>query len=414
MALKEPLSSPSDRLNEPPAGQRRITLLGATGSVGSSTIDLICQAPDRYSVQAVTANRNVDQLADIARKVRAAVAVITNETLLNDLRDRLSGTGIEVAAGLSATIEAAARPADLVVGGIVGSAGLAPALAAIKTGASLALANKECLVCAGSLFIDQAKRAGAAILPIDSEHNAIFQVLDRGGEAGVERLILTASGGPFRTASLASMQAATPADALAHPVWDMGAKISIDSATMMNKGLEIIEAHFLFDMPAPKIEVVVHPQSIVHSLVGYADGSVLAQLGCPDMRIPIAHALAYPDRMPTNSPRLDLAEIGQLTFEQPDTGRFRSLELAREALSGQVGQPAVLNAANEIAVEFFLGKRLGFMDIPALVEETISVIDIPPITGLDDVMMLDDEARRKATELVTGPLFTKKSAARAH
>ena len=392
--------NPSDR------APRRVTLLGATGSIGSSTCDLIAQAPERFRVEAVTANTDVDGLAVIARRFGAAAAVIADPSLYGPLAERLSGTDTHVAAGPEALAEAAARPADLVVGGIVGSAGLEPSLAALRQGTALALANKECLVCAGKLFMDEAERSGADILPIDSEHNAIFQVLDQGGRSAVERLILTASGGPFRTASLTSMQAATPEDALAHPTWDMGAKVSIDSATMMNKGLEIIEAYYLFGMPAPAIEVVVHPQSIVHSLVAYADGSVLAQLGCPDMRIPIAHALAYPERMAADTPRLDLAALGQLTFEEPDTTRFPSLRLARSALDAQGGATAVLNAANEIAVGAFLQRRLGFMAIPGLVEDTLSAVNWSQAPDLESVIALDAEARRKAAELASAPPYS--------
>lgn len=389
----------------PVSDERRVTILGATGSIGSSTLDLIRQSGGRYRVEAVTAHTNVEKLSMIARQVGASLAVVAEPSLYRDLQDKLSGTNIDVAAGYDAMVEAAARPADVVVGGIVGSAGLAPCLAALQSGSALALANKECIVCAGDLFMNRAAQAGAKILPIDSEHNAIFQVLDGAGRKGVEKIILTASGGPFRTASLERMRLARRDDALSHPTWEMGAKISVDSATMMNKGLEIIEAHYLFDMPEPQIEVLVHPQSIIHSLVAYADGSVMAQLGCPDMRIPIAHALAYPDRRSTENPRLDLASVGQLSFEAPDPTRFPSLSLARAALREQNGAPAVLNAANEVAVAAFLEERIGFMDIPVIVESTLSKVDRVELNDLDSVLSLDAEARHVARTQVENSRF---------
>ncbi len=389
----------------PVSDERRVSVLGATGSIGSSTLDLVRQSNGRYQAEVVTAHSNVEKLARIAREVNASLAVVADPARYRELQDQLAGTDIEAAAGEEAMIEAATRPVDIVVGGIVGSAGLAPCLAALRSGSALALANKECIVCAGELFMRCAAQSQALILPIDSEHNAIFQVLDGSGRQAVEKIILTASGGPFRTASLDHMRTVGPEDALSHPTWDMGVKISIDSATMMNKGLEIIEAHYLFDMPEPAIDVVVHPQSIIHSLVAYSDGSVLAQLGCPDMRIPIAHALAYPSRQTTDNPRLDLASIGQLSFEAPDTNRFPSLGLARAALQAQNGAPAVLNAANEVAVAAFLEGRIGFMDIPALVESTLSTVDRHELSDLDSVFALDGEARRVAQSLTEHSRF---------
>jgi 1-deoxy-D-xylulose-5-phosphate reductoisomerase len=379
---------------------RRVTVLGATGSIGRSTLDLIGRDPARYRVEAVTAHRNVRALAAIARQHRARLAVISDPACAGALEDALAGSGIEVAAGRTGLEEAAARPADWVMAGIVGVAGLAPTMTAVRRGAMVALACKESLVCAGQLMIDEVARSGAVLLPADSEHNAIFQALRGESMDAVERLILTASGGPFRQQSTAVMATATPAQAVMHPNWDMGAKISVDSATMMNKGLELIEAHHLFGLGSERIEIVVHPQSIVHSLVAFHDGSMLAQLGQPDMRIPIAHTLGWPERLDVPTPRLDLASVGQLTFEPPDPERFPALRLAREALEQGGGAPNVLNAANEVAVDAFLAKRIGFLDIARIVEAVLDRLAQSTVAGLDQILALDAEARRQALLLV--------------
>lgn len=379
---------------------RSITLLGSTGSVGCSTLDLVSRARDRFRLEALTAGSNVDLLVEQALAFRPAVAVIADQTHYQTLKERLAGSGIEAAAGAGAVIEAAQRPSDLTMAGIVGAAGLPPTLAAIRRGTSVAFANKEVLVTAGPVVMAEIARCGATLLPVDSEHNAIFQVFDEAHRDRIERIILTASGGPFRRNSMAEMARMTPAQAVNHPIWSMGAKISIDSATMMNKGLELIEAFYLFRMPEDKIEILVHPQSVIHSMVAYCDGSVLAQLGSPDMRTPIAYALAYPDRMPAPSPRLDLATIGQLTFEEPDPVRFPALRLAREALSAGGAAPAVLNAANEVAVENFLKSRIGFLDIARLVEEAMIALLPASVETLDDVLAIDDAARRFVADAI--------------
>ncbi len=379
---------------------RRITILGSTGSVGCQTIDLIERNPDRFVVEALTANRNVEMLASQARRLRPAVAVVADPNAYAALKAALSGTGIEVAAGPEALVAAAERPAQWVMAAIVGAVGLPPILAAARRGATVAFANKECLVCAGSLMLDLVSRHGATLVPVDSEHNAIFQVIDLAGRDQIDRLILTASGGPFRTWQREAMAQATPAQAVAHPTWDMGAKISVDSATMMNKGLEIIEAAFLFGMPETKVDVLVHPQSVVHSMVEYADGSVLAQLGSPDMRTPIAYALAWPQRMATPAQRLNLAEVGRLDFEPPDEQRFPALRLAREALRQGGGAPNVLNAANEIAVHSFLADGIGFLDIERVVGETLERTPVHAMNSLADVYAIDEMARHTARAVV--------------
>jgi 1-deoxy-D-xylulose-5-phosphate reductoisomerase len=384
-----------------PASQpRRLSILGSTGSIGCSTLDLVERNPDAFEVEALTANRSVARLAIQAKRFRARLAVVADEDAYLDLKEALSGSGIEVAAGAAAVIEAAARPTDWVMAAIVGAAGLEPTLAAIRQGSVIGLANKETLVCAGSLMTAEVKRCGAQLLPVDSEHNAIFQVLDLEQPDSVDRLILTASGGPFRTFSRADMASVTPAQAVAHPNWDMGAKISVDSATMMNKGLELIEAHFLFDMPEPRIDILVHPESVIHSMVAYVDGSVLAQLGQPDMRTPIAYALAWPGRMTTPVERLDLAAIGRLTFEAPDSRRFPCLGLARAALSDGGTAPITLNAANEEAVAAFLAGRLGFLGIPEIVERTLTAHPSVPLDSLEEVEAADQAARRTARGLL--------------
>ncbi|MBM3559894.1 MAG: 1-deoxy-D-xylulose-5-phosphate reductoisomerase [Alphaproteobacteria bacterium] len=381
---------------------RRITVLGATGSVGRSTLDLVGRNPRMFAVEALTAWRDVAGLAELAIRFRPRLAVVADAGRLADLRAALTGTGIASAAGAEAVVEAASRPAELVMAAIVGSAGLAPTLAAIRRGAIVALANKECLVSAGDTMLAEVRRCGATLLPVDSEHNAIFQVFDAAQPESVEKLILTASGGPFRTFSRAQMACVTPAQAVAHPNWSMGAKISVDSATMMNKGLELIEAARLFSVPADAIEILVHPQSVVHSMVAYVDGSVLAQLGAPDMRTPIAHALAWPRRMATPAPRLDLASIRNLSFEAPDTERFPALRLAREVLAAGHGAPAVLNAANEVAVAGFLAGRIGFLEIAAIAEATLDALGAPAVDDLAAVFDVDAAARRHADGLVAG------------
>lgn len=379
---------------------RRITILGSTGSVGCQTIDLIERNPYRFTVEALTANRNVELLAAQARRLHPAMAVVADPGSYAALKSALSGTGIDVAAGPEALIAAADRPAQLVMAAIVGAAGLPPILAAARRGAMVAFANKECLVCAGSLMLDLVRRHGATLVPVDSEHNAIFQVIDLAGRDQIDRLILTASGGPFRTWDRQAMAGVTPEQAVAHPTWDMGAKISVDSATMMNKGLEIIEAALLFGMAEDKVDVLVHPQSVIHSMVEYADGSVLAQLGTPDMRTPIAYALAWPQRMATPARRLNLAEIGRLEFEPPDEERFPALRLARDALRQGGGAPNVLNAANEIAVHSFLERRIGFLDIERVVGDTLARIPAHSMDSLADVFAVDELARRTAREAI--------------
>ena len=389
-------------MREAPSAERprRITVLGATGSIGRSTLALVAEAPATYRVEAVTGFRRVDALAAIARACGARLAVVGDPSRYGALKEQLAGSGIEAAAGALALEEAALRPAEWVMAGIVGAAGLRPTLAAVRRGAMVALANKECLVCAGHLFMREVRRHHAELLPVDSEHNAIWQSLGANDKAGVRRLILTASGGPFRQWSTADMARATPAQAVAHPKWSMGAKISVDSATMMNKGLEIIEAHHLFGVPEAAIEVVVHPQSIVHSLVAFSDGSMLAQLGEPDMRIPIACALGWPGRLVTTAPELDLCARSGLQFEPPDAERFPALRLARLALRQGGVAPTLLNAANEAAVAAFLAGRIGFLDIARTVG---AVLDRVPSTSCDDleaVLAYDAEARRLTAELL--------------
>lgn len=375
---------------------RSVTILGATGSIGRSTLDLIDRNPDRYSCVALTAQSNVDALAQAAKRSRAKLAVIGDESRYAVLKEALSGTGIEAAAGSDAIIEAAERPSDIVMAAIVGAAGLRPALAALERGATLALANKECLVCAGDVVTTVARRHGGRLLPVDSEHNAIYQVFDFERPERVSRVILTASGGPFRTWALEDMRAVTPEQAVNHPVWSMGAKISIDSATLMNKGLEVIEASHLFPVSHDRFQVIVHPQSVVHSMVEYVDGSVLAQMGTPDMRTPIAYTLAYPERLETPCRRLDLADVGKLTFESPDFTRFPALNLALSALRDGGTAPAVLNAANEVAVQAFLDRRIRFLDIAAIVAEVLSGMPSEDAMDLGTVLAADGEARRRA------------------
>jgi 1-deoxy-D-xylulose-5-phosphate reductoisomerase len=378
---------------------RKIAILGATGSIGTSTLDLVERDPERFEVVAVTAATNVEALADIARRTNARLAVISDERLLPELRERLAGTACQASAGEGALVEAALS-AELVVAAIVGCAGLRPVMAAVEAGRTIALANKEALVTAGELMTGAAARSGATILPVDSEHNAIFQCLAGSNKGSVSRIILTASGGPFRTASAQTMRDASPAEAVAHPNWSMGAKISVDSATMMNKGLELIEAYHLFGVPSERIDIVIHPQSVVHSLVEFADGSVLAQLGSPDMRIPIAYALAWPERMATPAQRLDLAAIARLDFEAPDLERFPALKLARDALEAGGAAAIVLNAANEAAVARFLAGSIGFTDIARLVRGALEDSMHAPPRSIEEVFEIDRLTRTRLDALM--------------
>jgi 1-deoxy-D-xylulose-5-phosphate reductoisomerase len=384
--------------------ERRITILGATGSIGTSTIDVVKHEPARYRVEAVASGGKAAQLAKLARELDASFAAIADPNAYGELKDGLSGSGIEAAAGPAAVVEAACRPADLVMAAITGASGLAPTLAALEQGGTVAVANKECLVCAGHLFMRTAAAAGATVLPVDSEHNAIFQALAGSRREDVRRIILTASGGPFRTWSREAMHAVTPEQALKHPNWSMGPKVTIDSATLMNKGLEVIEAHHLFSYPASQIDVLVHPQSIIHGLVEYRDGSVIAQLGAPDMRTPIAHCLAWPTRIDGRAPRLDLARVANLSFEEPDLTRFPALALARAALEQAGGATTVLNAANEVAVAEFLAHRLGFAGIPMLVEATLEAASRRGLTreptSVGDALAVDQGARMLARDLL--------------
>ncbi len=375
---------------------RSVSIFGATGSVGLSTIDLIRRDPEAYRVVALTGNSDVEGLAKIAREVRAEIAVIADPSCFDALKAALEGSGVEATAGEGALIEAAARGADWTMASIVGCAGLKPTMAAIQAGKAVALANKESLVSAGSLMMDAVAASGATLLPVDSEHNAIFQCLAGSNLGDVATIILTASGGPFRTRSRAEMQDITPQQAVAHPNWSMGAKISVDSATMMNKGLELIEAAHLFPVGLERIDILVHPQSVIHSMVEYRDCSTLAQLGSPDMRIPIAHALAWPQRIATPCKPLNLAEIGRLDFEAPDVERFPALRLARAAAGEGGAAPAILNAANEVAVAAFLGGRIGFLDIAAIVEEVLNRYSAPVPSAIDDVLAADARAREEA------------------
>ncbi|MFK4871469.1 1-deoxy-D-xylulose-5-phosphate reductoisomerase [Novosphingobium sp. ZW T3_23] len=378
---------------------RTISVLGATGSIGASTLDLVRRNPADWRVVALTANGNVPELAKLAIEFSAELAVVADEARLPELREALAGRGIEVAGGAVALIEAASRGADVTVAAIVGCAGLAPTMAAIEQGGVIALANKEALVSAGEVMTAAVERHGATLLPIDSEHNAIFQCLQGNSLDHVRWITLTASGGPFRDWSLDKLTLATPAQAIKHPNWDMGAKISVDSATMFNKGLELIEAHYLFPVGLDRLRIIVHPQSVVHSMVEYRDGSTLAQLGPSDMRVPIASALAWPERMNTPCAPLDLAEIGELTFRKPDEVRFPATRLAREAAEAGGGIPAVLNAANEVAVAAFLGGQIPFTRIAAQVEDVLGAYAPPAPASLSDVLAVDGEARARASML---------------
>jgi 1-deoxy-D-xylulose-5-phosphate reductoisomerase len=390
--------------NRPPTVERTVTLLGATGSIGASTVDLLKRERKRFRVEAVCANKSAGALAALARELGARFAAVGDAAAYDELKAALAGTGIEVAAGESGLVEAAERPAEWVIGAITGAAGLKPTLAAAERGAIIALANKETLVCAGGLFMRRAAASGATVLPVDSEHNALFQAMSGSRREDVRRVILTASGGPFRAAPAEVVKAATVEQALKHPNWSMGAKITIDSATLMNKGLELIEAHHLFALASEQIDVLVHPQSIVHSLVEFCDGSLIAQLGSPDMRIPIAYCLAWPERIAGPAPRLDLARAATLTFEEPDLGRFPALGLARRALEAGGAAPTVLNAANEVAVGEFLARRLNFAEISALVEATLEAALSRNWTAepesVDEALSVDHNTRLLARALL--------------
>jgi len=386
------------------AARRSLTILGATGSIGKSTLDLVERSPDAFEIIALTAQSNVAALAEAARRTRARLAVIGDPALYGELQLALTGTGIRAAAGPDAVIAAAAEPADCVMAAIVGAAGLEPTFEAARQGRRLALANKECLVSAGEVFMAAVADAGTELLPVDSEHSACLQALAGAAPESIERIVLTASGGPFRTWTLEQLREATPEQALRHPNWSMGAKISIDSATLMNKGLELIEAYHLFPVTAAQLGVVIHPQSIVHCLVSYTDGSVLAQMSCPDMRTPIALALSWPQRMCAPTPRLDLAAVGNLSFEAPDPTRFPALTIARGALVSGGTAPAILSAANEVAVEAFLARRIGFLDIARNAADTLEAAHKRGLIGaadsLSDILAADAEARRLAQSLL--------------
>ena len=379
---------------------RSITVLGATGSIGASTLDLIRREKDKWRVVALTANGNAAELARLAREFSAEIAVVADEASLPALREALAGSGIAAAGGPAALVEAAARPVDMTIAAIVGCAGLEPTMAAIEQGGCIGLANKEALVSAGDVMTAAVARTGATLLPVDSEHNAIFQCLAGNDLAHVRWITLTASGGPFRDWSMDQLHAATPAQAIKHPNWSMGAKISVDSATMFNKGLELIEAYHLFPAGLDRLRIIVHPQSIIHSMVEYRDGSTLAQLGPSDMRVPIASTLAWPARMDTPCTPLDLAAIGELTFRAPDEVRFPATRLAREAAGAGGAAPAVLNAANEVAVAAFLAGQIAFTRIAAMVEAVLSRYTPPAPSSLADVIAIDAEARVHARALL--------------
>jgi 1-deoxy-D-xylulose-5-phosphate reductoisomerase len=383
---------------------RSVSVLGATGSIGDSTMDLLRASPERYQVEALTANTNVEALAKLAKEFRARFVAVADSSKLDELRAALAGTGIESGAGDSAIIEAAERPSDWLMAAVSGAAGLKPALAAVDRGATIALANKECLVCAGDFFMQRAAQAGACILPADSEHNALFQALGSGSRDELIRVIITASGGPFRTWAAADIEQATLAQALKHPNWSMGQKITIDSASMMNKGLEVIEASYLFALSPDEIDVLVHPQSIIHGMVEFSDRSVMAQMGAPDMRTPIAHCLGWPDRITGRAATLDLAKIGSLTFEAPDYARFPGLKLAYDALRTGHGATTVYNAANEIAVAAFIAQKIKFGAIARLVEATmdgwVRAGNLAPLSSADDAIAVDHGARKMAATLL--------------
>jgi 1-deoxy-D-xylulose-5-phosphate reductoisomerase len=400
-SVRQPAVTPTSTTGDRPI---RVTILGSTGSVGRSAIDVISREPDRYAVEALVSGADTETLAGQARAVGARLAVVCDPERYRDLADRLAGTGIAAAAGPEAVVEAAGRPCEIVLSAIVGAAGLAPSVAALSGARTVALANKETLVCAGGLFTAAAAARGVRVLPVDSEHNAIFQVLEQSNIDEVSEIILTASGGPFRTFDARALAGVTPEQALRHPNWSMGRKITIDSATLMNKGLELIEAHHLFSVAPDRLGVVVHPQSVVHGLVRYTDGSLLAELGAPDMRTPIAYCLAWPQRRPAPVKPLDLVALGTMTFEAPDRERFPCLALAEAAMARGSGAPCVLNAANEIAVAAFLDGRIGFTDIARVVEESIAAADrsgdlVDPAT-LEAAAALDRRGRQLGEEAV--------------
>ncbi len=380
---------------------RRVSILGSTGSIGTSTLDVISQQPDAFEVVTLTAQRNAAKLIEQARQFKPKAVVIGDETQYQTVKDALAGSAIDVSAGTQALCEATAHPADMFMAAIVGVAGLKPTMAAIKTGASIAFASKECLVCAGDLMMDACTQSGSTLLPVDSEHNAIFQVFDFDQPDKVAKLTLTASGGPFRNHSAAQLANVTPEQAVAHPNWDMGAKISVDSATMMNKALEMIEAYHLFPVEAEQISAIIHPQSIIHSLVHYRDGSVLAQLGMPDMRIPIAHTLGWPKRLAVDTPTLSLSEIGTLEFTEPDSNRFPALRLVRDVMAGEQSLSIAFNAANEVAVAAFLAKKLSFAGITQVVEKILEQTPNNPVKDIEDALYLDAETRTRTEEIMS-------------
>jgi len=379
---------------------KRVAILGSTGTIGRNTIKLIDDHPEDFSVEALTASNSVEMLAGQARRLHAKTAVIENKELYFDLKEALMGTEIEAMAGMDSIIEVAGRETDIVIAGIVGSASMAPTMAAIRRGSTIGLANKECLVCAGELMINEVKKYNAHLIPVDSEHNSVFQSLDSKNFKKIEKITLTASGGPFRTFTQEQMAEVTPQQAVNHPNWKMGAKISVDSATMMNKGLEVIEAYHLFPVNEDQIDVLVHPESIIHSIVSYADGSCIAGMSNPDMCVPIAYALGWPKRLKTETPRLDLAEIGKLTFETPDEEKFPALKLTRQAMKTGGTATAILNAANEVAVENFICGAIKFLDIVRIVEETLSILPAEKLTSLDQLEEIDTIARQTARELI--------------
>ena len=384
----------------PSTQPKRICILGSTGTIGENSIALIREKPERYQVEALTARKNVELLIEQARTLNPKRAVIEDDNLYNTLKEGLADTETEAASGTDAIIEAATLPCDLLISAIVGAAALAPTLAAIQQGTTIGLANKECLVCGGDLITDEVNAHDAFLLPIDSEHNAAFQVFDFDHPDRIETLTLTASGGPFRNSSLEQMASVTPDEAVAHPNWKMGAKISVDSATMMNKGLEVIEAYYLFPLEKDQIDIIIHPESIVHALVSYRDGSVAAGLSEPDMRVPLAFALGWPDRIPTQTKRLDLASIGSLTFESPDNQKFPAISLAREVLVTGGTAPTILNAANEVAVQHFIDGSIGFLDIVGVVAETLVQMEQTSMQSLEQVLRVDQEARVIAGQII--------------
>ncbi len=380
---------------------KTLTVLGSTGSVGTQTLDIVAEHEVDYQITALVGGRNFALLAEQAKRFRPEITVVSDPDCLDGLREALAGTGLKCAAGRAAVLDAAAIPVDWTMSAITGVIGLEPTLAAVKHGGTIAFANKEALVSAGDVLLRLVAASGATLLPVDSEHNAIMQAMADGNKTAIDKIILTASGGPFRNHRVEEMRHITPEAALRHPVWSMGAKISIDSATMMNKGLEVIEAARLFGLASETIEVLIHPQSVIHGMVCFSDGSVLAQLGTPDMRIPIAHTLAWPKRLKTSAPRLDLTAIAKLEFSAPDEIRFPALRLAREALAAGAGAPAVLNAANEVAVAAFLARQIGFLDIAGIVETVMQQFGAPALPDLAAVLALDAAARDAASRLAT-------------